>query len=358
MRVLVIKTSSLGDVVHTLAALTDAAVALEDIRFDWVVEEAFAEVPRWHSSVDRVIPVAIRRWRRHPIRSRCSGEWASFRACLRERVYERVIDAQGLYKSAVLARLARGERIGPDMGSARESLAALAYRHRLRIPRDRHAVDRLRLLFARALDYPVPQAEPQFGIERSCLSAVPGPAPYLVFLHGTTWQTKLWPEAYWARLAKLAADAHLAVRIPWGSSAECARAKRIAAYAPSCEVLPPLKLSQLGGLLRDAAGVVGVDTGPAHLAAALGTPSVTLYGATRPGLTGTMGPSQIALAADFPCAPCLKRVCRFRGEAPERPACYGSLDPERVFSALLARMAMEGEVAAPARPEPRTCETV
>ena len=102
MRVLLVKTSSLGDVIHTLPALTDAQRAIPGIQFDWVVEEGFAEIPAWHPAVAQVIPVAIRRWRKHPLQTLRSGEWRRFKARLRETHYDLVIDAQGLLKSAWL----------------------------------------------------------------------------------------------------------------------------------------------------------------------------------------------------------------------------------------------------------------
>ena len=127
MRVLLIKTSSLGDVIHTLPALTDAARAIPGIRFDWVVEEGFAEIPAWHPAVDAVIPVAIRRWRKKPLQAVRSGEWSNFKRRLRETQYDLVIDAQGLLKSAWLTRYARAEVVGLDKSSAREPLAARFY---------------------------------------------------------------------------------------------------------------------------------------------------------------------------------------------------------------------------------------
>ncbi|HIQ53746.1 MAG TPA: lipopolysaccharide heptosyltransferase I, partial [Pseudomonas pachastrellae] len=146
MRVLLIKTSSLGDVIHTLPALTDAARAIPGIRFDWVVEEGFAEIPSWHPAVDAVIPVAIRRWRKKPLQAVRSGEWGNFKRRLRETQYDLVIDAQGLLKSAWLTRYARAEVVGLDKSSAREPLAARFYQRRLAVAWGQHAVERTRQL--------------------------------------------------------------------------------------------------------------------------------------------------------------------------------------------------------------------
>ena len=124
MRVLVIKTSSLGDVIHALPALTDAARAIPGIRFDWVVEEGFAEIPTWHPAVDKVIPVAIRRWRKNLWQTFKSGEWRRFKQRIQSTKYDLVIDAQGLLKSAWLTRYVRAPVAGFDKNSAREPIAA------------------------------------------------------------------------------------------------------------------------------------------------------------------------------------------------------------------------------------------
>jgi len=332
VRVLVIKTSSLGDVLHTLPAVSDAAGRVPDVHFDWVVEEAFAEVPAWHAAVDTVIPVALRRWKHSPVRALRAGEPQAAVRQLRRRQYDLVLDAQGLLKSALISRLARGPRAGLDRGSARESFAAHAYRLKFAVPRNQHAVARVRQLFAAALDYELPDVPPVYGISRRFTG--PGRQPYLVFLHGTTWITKHWPETYWAELVGMAVNQGLQVKLPWGSEAERQRAARLAAVDAAVEVLPRMRLGELATVIAGASGVVGVDTGLVHLAAALGTPCITLYGSTDPGLIGTVGNAQVHLQAAFECAPCQRRECTYRGEAEVFPACYARLDPQRVWVEL------------------------
>lgn len=351
MRVLIVKTSSLGDVVHTLPAVTDACATRPDVRFDWLVEESLAEIPGWHSGIERIIPVALRRWRTHPARARRSGEWQRFKTALEEHRYDRVIDAQGLIKSAWISRLARltgtGRRCGPDWASAREPLAALAYGDRRRIPTGRHAVARVRDLFSQCLDYPRPESEPDFGLDRLRLGASPPQGEYLVFLHGTTWPTKLWPVDYWMELASLAAAQGYEVYLPWGSEEERVRATAIAEKSPRSRVPEHMPLSAVAALLAGARAVVAVDTGLSHLAAALNVPSVSIYGATRPGLTGTVGLGQRHVTADFPCAPCLSRRCRYRGLAAVTPACYQTLPPERVWREVQALLSEGATSRAP-----------
>lgn len=296
MRLLVVKTSSLGDVLHALAAVTDAAHAVPGLQCDWLVEEAFAEIPAWHPAVQRVIPCALRRWRKDIGVARASGEWAHFRQELQQQSYDLVIDAQGLLKSAWLASLARGPRAGPGFGSAREFLAGAFYQRRIRIAarEDAHAVDRLRQLFAQALGYVVPQTAVDFGLDRSRLAAPNLTAPYVVFLHATTWPSKQWPLAHWQQLGRELSARGLKVLLPWGTVVEHGQAQKIAA-AFEGQVPERQSLTQLAGLLGHAKFVVGVDTGLSHLAAALATPSVTLYGPTLPALTGTVGAHQIHL---------------------------------------------------------------
>lgn len=334
MRVLVVKMSSLGDVIHTLPALTDAAAAIADVQFDWVVEEAFAEVPAWHPAVDRVIAVGLRRWRKRPLRALAGSEWRRFRAALRQRRYDQVIDAQGLIKSAFITRLTRGPRAGLDRASAREPWASLAYRQRLHVPKGEHAITRVRRLFAQALGYPVPGGEPDYGLDRSGFATEAGAKPYVVFLHGTTWPTKLWPQAYWSELARRVTAAGLEVRLPQGNAEERQRAQDIAEGADGVTMLPRLGLTELAGQLAGARAVVAVDTGLAHMAAALDVPCVALYGATEPGLTGTWGRNQQHLQAEFPCAPCLSRHCHHGAEGDVWPGCYSTVAPDRVWSVL------------------------
>ena len=334
MRLLVVKTSSLGDVIHALPAVTDAMHAIPGLRVDWLVEHSFAEIPRWHPAVDAVIPVAVRRWRAMPFSLRRDPIWRSFRAALHDRHYDLVLDAQGLVKSALLARFAHGPKAGFDFRSVREPLAALSYRHRYAVTRDLHAVTRLRALFAAALGYPLPATTADYGL---VVAAEPPTesVPALLFFHGTTWASKHWPERYWLALAQRAVAAGYQVWLPWGNDDEKARAERLASAADAIKVLPRSSLTELAIKLQQVHAVVAVDTGLGHLAAALGVPSVSLYGATNPALTSTHGRGQIHLAAQFGCSPCLRRHCTYNGASDERPACYETIAPERVWQTLL-----------------------
>lgn len=297
MRVLIVKTSSMGDVIHTLPAITDAHRAHPSIQFDWVVEEGFAEIPKWHPAVDRVIPVAIRRWRKNIFQTMGSVEWKQFRTQLRKHHYDLVIDAQGLLKSAWVTRLVKAPAAGFDKHSVRERLASWAYQHQYAVPKQLHAVERTRELFAQALDYQKPTSKGCYGVDRSRFCSVTPESPNVVFLHGTTRHDKHYPENYWVELAQKLTGAGIRVRMPWGNDIEKERAYRIAKGIRGAEVLPKLNLNGLAGVLGQATAVVAVDTGLGHLSAALNIPTVSLYGPTSPALVGAYGENQIHLCA-------------------------------------------------------------
>ncbi|SDR79854.1 heptosyltransferase-1 [Halopseudomonas xinjiangensis] len=344
MRVLLIKTSSMGDVIHTLPAITDARQAIPGIQFDWIVEEGFAEIPAWHPGVAEVIPVAIRRWRKHPLKAAFSGEWKRFKERVGATRYDAIIDAQGLLKSAWLTRYAEGPIIGLDRDSAREPIASRFYDVHCDVPWGQHAVERVRLLFAQALGYPVPAGIGCYGLDRQKLAGEPAQRPFVLFLHGTTWASKHWPELYWKQLAERAAQSGLEVRLPWGNANEKARAERIAAGVEGVQVLPKLSLAGMARILASASSCVAVDTGLGHLAAALDVPTLSLFGPTNPGLTGAYGFAQVHLASDYPsCTPCLQKTCTYQPTPEEarrfdlkreQPLCFTRLNPDRVFAEL------------------------
>lgn len=294
MRVLIVKTSSMGDVLHTLPALTDAQQAIPDIHFDWVVEEGFAQIPSWHSAVDRVIPVAIRRWRKAWFSAPIKAERKAFHDAVRLQQYDAIIDAQGLVKSATLVtRLAHGVKHGMDWSTAREPLASLFYNRKHHIARQQHAVERTRELFAKSLGYTKPQSQGDYAIAQHFLTEVNADtAQYAVFLHATTRDDKHWPEANWRELIGLLNNAGIRIKLPWGAAHEEARAKRLAEGFTYVDVLPRMSLEEVARVLAGAKFVVSVDTGLSHLTAALDRPNITLYGPTDPGLIGGYGKNQ------------------------------------------------------------------
>jgi heptosyltransferase I len=292
--VLLIKSSSLGDVIHCLPAVSDMSRQVPDLTLDWVIEESLADIARLHPAVTRVIPVQLRRWRRRPFDGETWREFNAFRARIGEAPYDRIIDAQGLIRSAVLARLAAGVRCGYDRHSVREPPASLFYDRRYPAGVTLHAVERMRRLAAQAMDYEVP-AELDYGVQPA--SGRPewlSQRPYLVGLHATARDDKTWAEDHWAELARRAAAEGLSIVLPWGSGAELARSERIAAASPLGVAPPSLGFAELATLLAGAAAVVGVDTGLTHLASAVGAPVVAIYAATWSEFNGVMGPGFVA----------------------------------------------------------------
>ena len=362
MRVLIVKLSSMGDVIQTLPALTDAAKHISGIRFDWVVDETFAEIPRWHASVDRVWVSAHRRWRRQRTAWARDGEFRQFAGQLRAQQYDAVVDAQGNLKSAVVTALSRGRRHGFDRHSVREWGAHLVCGTRHHVPRDQHAILRTRRLFADALGYPFSELAPDFSIdlgEQAPLPAIDRSRPYLVFVQNATWTNKRWREDHWRQLIALAGKAGYGVYLPWGSTLEKVQVEALAIGQSHVTVLPRLSLGHQALVLSGSAGAVCVDTGLAHLAAALNVPTVTLYGATDPALVGAQGERSAHLLAEgYACAPCYKRYCSFEENTDHRDsnnasnntdnnvknsdaACMKNLRSDSVWATLQALMAKQ-----------------
>jgi heptosyltransferase-1 len=283
-RIVLIKTSSLGDVLHNLPVVSDIRKHLPDARIDWVVEESFAALPALHPHVEHVIPVAIRRWRkswwavRAEIRSICSQ--------LKSSTYDVALDTQGLLKSALIARCTRALLYGYAWDSAREPLASLFYRHTFTVAKAQHAVERNRQLAAAALGYTL-QGAADYGIcaPKLTLPWLPT-SPYVALLHATSRDDKLWDETNWIALGRQLHQAGFRAVLPWGSEKEKSRAEHLCAAIPDAILAPRLDLNQAAALLGQARAVIGVDTGLSHLAAALAVPTIGIYTATDPGLTG------------------------------------------------------------------------
>jgi heptosyltransferase-1 len=289
MRILIVKTSSLGDVIHNLPVVSDIHQHFPDAIIDWCVEESFAAMPRLHPGVSEVITVALRRWKKNLW---CRATWReikAFRQNIARHNYDLVLDTQGLLKSALIASQARGIKSGYDADSAREPVAARFYDRCYKVTKTAHAVTRNRLLAAAAFGYTA-DPEMNFGITAPSTVASWLPATrYVVLLTATSRDDKLWPETHWLELAaQLKAQGFSAV-FPGGSQLELERAARLAAALPGAIAAPALSLPELAGVLAQASAVVGVDTGLSHLAVALKVPTVAIYTATDPALTGVFG---------------------------------------------------------------------
>lgn len=330
MKILIVKMSSMGDVVHTLPALTDALKARPDLVVDWCVEAGFAPIVRLHPGVRHVHEIRLRAWRKTPFKSATWGAARALIRALRAERYDLVIDAQGLIKSALVARITGAPIAGLDKTSAREPLAARFYGERHAIPRDRHAIDRLRLLFGAVLGYTPDLSNLDYG-----LATGDSESNSVVLLHGTTWASKRWSTDSWIALARALIAEGLTPKVPHADAAEEAVAHAIVAGAPGAELLPRAPLDRLAEVIGSAKAVIGCDTGLTHLAAALDRPTIALFLSTRPELTGVAGRHAVVLEATTPCAPCRKRDCPLVPAGTVQP-CVDSLSPSRVLDSLHA----------------------
>lgn len=303
--ILFIKTSSLGDVIHHMPALTEARRHLPDARFSWIVEEAFAPLVRLHPAVNDVIPVAWRRWRRGLLQAATLQEIAANLRGIRTHRYDTIVDTQGLLRSALIARWAHGQRHGYDSGSIREPLASMFYDTRHRVSRDLHAVARNRTLTGLALSY-APEGAPDYGLDRDRFT-VSGER-YAVLLHATARREKEWPEANWIALGDALSRAGMSLVLSAGNLTELARSKRIAAKIPGSRVPPLQPIDGVARLIARASLVVGVDTGLLHLAAAFAIPLVAIFCGSKPGLTGPMGSGLTAVVGGNSGPPSVEAV--------------------------------------------------
>lgn len=305
LRVLIVKLSSLGDVVQTLPVVHDIQAHLPGAEVDWVVEEAFAPLLRTAPTLARVLPVAQRRWRKSRWSSAVRRERHEFARTLREQSYDAVLDLQGLVKSALVARQAR---LAPGGFTAtfgnRSELCGYEWPVRYLVqrtvpmPARIHAVARTRHLAAGALGYPLSVAEqpPVYPWKREAAAG----EPEVVFAHGTTRADNEWPEAHWRALGERFAQAGFRVLLPQAGAREAAFAQRLAAaIGASAQVLPPMDLAALLRRMARASGLVGVDSGIAHMGVALGLPLVEIFSQPRVWRAGPVGqPHQRAIGGE------------------------------------------------------------
>ena len=334
-RVLVVKMSSMGDIIHTFPAISDLKCQLPEARVDWVVESGFADLAQAHPGVHHVIPISLRRW----VKQRdvaAVREIIAWRRQLSSMVYDVVIDPQGLLKSSWVGSLPLAKEVhGFDKTSCREPLATWSYTHTHRISKDLHAVQRSRALFAAALGYDIPQAM-SFGLRNPELSRSRNLAALII---GASWESKVWPDSHWTHTAKLALSAGYEVEVIWGDPSERQRALKIQTSLPSVKVSPArLSVIEVSKILARATVAIGLDTGFSHLSSALETPTVAIYGPTAPNRSGLAGQNDTTLSANttINCPPCHKRTCQLTRSTPSAPAkCMASVTPDLVWKTAL-----------------------
>ncbi len=291
MRLLVVKTSSMGDVVHAMPVVADILHHHPGAKIDWLVEPSFAAIPQMQPALNRVHTVAWRKWRGQLLHTATWSAMSALRRMLREARYDAVLDLQGLLKSALWARQAGAPVLGYDSASAREAAAAWLYRRRASVPRTLHAVERCRRLAAAHLDYAVPQGPPEFGLQAPAAAWRPRTA-YSVLIPNASRQEKLWPERHWVAVGKRMRELGWTPVVLWGRPQEQTLAERIAADCDG-DVPPFLKVGEMAAVLAGARHVVGLDTGFTHLAAAFGRPTLGIYCDHEPGLAGITGAGRV-----------------------------------------------------------------
>lgn len=300
MRILIIKLTSMGDLMHTLPALTDASKVYPDIQFDWVVDENFSEVPSWHQKVSETITTNHRAWKKQLLSSSLRRDLIELKARINGKNYDAVIDMQNNLKSAVLSYFVKKEVHGMDKKSAREYPAHWAYAFKHEIPKNFHAITRQRSLLAQSLNYKIIDESIDYKVDKNQFVA-PNcnlPNKYLVLVHNASWPTKLWPISYWQKFIELINSEDYIAVLPSGTKEELARAKEIVSTNKKAIALQQLPLNEIAYVIEHSMGCVCSDTGLAHLSAVLDKPSVTMYSVTDEKLIGTRGKNQEHIISD------------------------------------------------------------
>jgi len=294
MKVLIIKLTSMGDLMHALPALTDASNIYPDIQFDWIVDENFSDVPSWHPKVSEIITTNHRTWRKQLLSGSLRRELKELKTKINVGDYDVVIDMQNNLKSAVLSYFIKKEVHGLDKNSAREYPAHWAYAFKHEVPKNLHAVARQRSLLALSLNYKIDDKSINYKVDKSVFRAPDFSLPnkYLVLVHNASWPTKLWPISHWQKFIELINQEGYTAILPSGSEEEIARAEEIVSSNNKAIALKKLSLNEVAYVIEHSLGCVCSDTGLAHLSAVLDKPSVTMYSVTDESLIGTRGKNQ------------------------------------------------------------------
>lgn len=297
MKILIIKISSMGDIIHTLPAVTDAFHIMSDISFDWIVEKSFSEIPKWHPAIHRVIPINLRGWKKNWYKAISWREFYQYISWIKKQDYDLVIDAQGLLKTSlfITAVTVSYWKHGMDFISAREPASAYFLHQRHYINKYQHAICRIRQLFAYSLQYSVPHSKGEYNISYLFPRQVNHVAPYLIFFYCTTQLEKYWVDLNWDVLIRYAIDVGYNIKLPCWKHQDMLRVQWLLKKYDRVFMLWDLTLQQIAIQISQATAVISVDTGLSHLTAALGCPNLTLYGPTNPWLVGTYGMHQSIL---------------------------------------------------------------
>lgn len=332
----------MGDIFHTFPAITDLKAHYPHAEIHWVVEDGFKEIAAWHPAIQKVIPIHLRRW----MKERSLNSWREFKlwkAALQTNDYDYIVDAQGLLKSSLITHCAKGKAIhGFHKHYARESISHWFYNQTYRVGKEQHAVQRIRQLFGKIFYY-TPDNSINFGINQNFSHVQKNPRK-LIFIIGTSWVTKLWATSEWQTLTQIAIDQGYEVEIIWGSPEEKAIAQHIIAACPmATRPSERMSITAIAEKLVEAAAVVGLDTGFSHLAGALETPTIAIYGPTSPVKVGLIGQHtlNLQLSPALDCMPCHKRQCKWLPEnSSDTPPCMNQTSAATVWGALCDKLAV------------------
>ena len=330
-KILLVKLSSLGDVLHNLPIVWDLRKRLPEAQSDWIVEEGYVHLleplktTEKFRGIDRIIPVAFRRWRKNLFSIKTCREFFAMRKLLQATTYDVVLETQGLLKSALVCALAKksDHTIVAGLGNATEHsgyepMARMFYNQSVHVPLKCHAIDRSRRVMCSAFDWPLlnrnedpPLFYPSDFVEQLAPLAIedlrkqPNGAavPYLVCFHSTARLAKRWPTENWVELGKALSNQGYQVLFPWGSPEEMKISALIASQVPGAIVPRAFSIEEAYRLVAHAALTIGVDTGLTHLAAVLGKPAIEIYCDSPRWKTEGYWSSKIANLGDFRSIP-------------------------------------------------------
>jgi heptosyltransferase I len=291
MRILLVKMSSMGDIIHNMPMIHDIKTHFPNAQIDWVVEEAFVDLARLNPLVNNVIPIALRRWKKSIFSKKNWAEFFAFKKQLQAQTYDYILDTQGLIKSALIAKLAHGNSYGQNAQTSHEYPAHWFLNRTFNIPKNLHAITRNRMLAGLSLDYAVNDAQINYDIaltkfEENVINLLPPNCIMLV--HSTAREAKHWPNENWVKLGQFLNAQAYALALPWGNDIEKERAETIASQLKNAIVLPKLSIVQLTYLLAKTKACIGLDTGLTHIATAINRPTLAIFTDTHIWQAGTM----------------------------------------------------------------------
>lgn len=307
-KILVIRSSSMGDVIHALPAAFDIKQALPEAQLDWVIEESFRDVTDLSPFIDNTIVTAFRRWRKHPLSAVTRREVSDLRHLLRENHYDIVIDLQGLIRTALIARWCGVKSVGYSKNTIREPLASYFYSETEEVPESLTPVRRYRVMAARCLGYTIDEEHPQFGLKAKPLTEAPCAEPFAVLAVNTSREEKLWARERWAAATNALVKSGITPLFVWGNQKEKSRVEDIAAQVRGAVVAPHMRIPEIASVMKDSVGVIGVDTGLSHLAAALAVPAVGIIVGTSAQLFSLVSEGKAVTVGDKGVIPGVSEV--------------------------------------------------